>query len=69
MGGWGEPHKPPNDGAGTTGEIEDAHAALDSIGIPRRGSLADRTCVAIEKYKQMQVGNADLMVKIKELGG
>lgn len=39
--GWGEEHRPPNDGAGTTGEILDAHARLDALGV-KRGPLAVR---------------------------
>jgi hypothetical protein len=31
--GWGEAHTPPNGGAGTTGQIEDAFAALAAVGI------------------------------------
>lgn len=38
---WGEEHEPPNGGAGTTGDIEDAHRALDERGVAN-GPLACR---------------------------
>jgi hypothetical protein len=43
MVGWGEQHR---QGAGTTGQIEDAHAALDRVGIAP-GPLAIRTLAAV----------------------
>jgi hypothetical protein len=39
-----------NGGAGTTGEIEDAHAALDVYDVPR-GPLALRVLHFIERMK------------------
>lgn len=46
MSPWGEEHKPVNGGAGTTGDIEDAHAALDKENVPR-GLLAPRVLAYI----------------------
>lgn len=42
--GWGQPH---DLGAGTTGQIEEAHKALDLIGV-RRGILAIRVKDAVD---------------------
>lgn len=38
---WGEPHRPANGGAGTTGDIEAANELLDALGVPT-GPLAHR---------------------------
>lgn len=36
---WGQPH---SRGAGTTAQIEEAHEALDSLGLHKNGTLAER---------------------------
>jgi hypothetical protein len=45
--GWGEEHRPSNDGAGTTGQIADAQQALDGCGIPP-GPLAVRVLALVD---------------------
>lgn len=62
--GWGGPCGPPA-GAGTTGDIEDAHAALDRIGASRsRGvvalSLAQRVIACAARVEELEASETRL---------
>ena len=51
MGGWGEERRPsPEAGVGTSGQIEDAHRALDALGIPTGQPLALRVLEAVGRF-------------------
>lgn len=49
--GWGEPHRPA-DGTGTTGQIEEAHRALDLHEVPA-GPLALRVLTFVGMLDRM----------------